>query len=88
MDWPGLVRDVTTWEGNITMIYSVADQWMAALPSGSRGKDGNQVESSLQADMKCFSYYFFGNVIIWCILYVPKHIFSSAFSLFTYSDLS
>lgn len=46
--------NVTTWEGDGAVIDSQAGQWPAALPSGSRGKDGNQVESGIQVEWKCF----------------------------------
>lgn len=46
--------DVTTWEGDGAATDSRADQWAAALPSGSRGKDGNRAERSINAEIKGF----------------------------------
>lgn len=67
MDWPGYFGTETSPRGREMVLWLTAraDQWVPALPSGSRGKDGNQVLSGIwgENEMFLFLYPFFKFVI-------------------------
>lgn len=60
MDWHGYFGTETSPRGREMELWltAKAGQWVAALPSGSHGKDGNQVERSIRWKWKVLFLYF------------------------------